>query len=106
MIKIRNIHVTAFMIFAVSGTLSSSADCDEFVSWVAPAKNAYQKMHRNYPLADFAGLFAPPRRLMGFYIGRDGPPGYSYYALPAYIPLVDFAARGAGVPGTLSCCSS
>ncbi len=47
-----------------------------------------------HPLADFAGLLAPPRRLLGFYIGRDGPPGYNYYALPAYIPLVDFAAMG------------
>lgn len=44
--------------------------------------------------ADFAGLLAPPRRLWGMYIGRDGPPGYNYYALPAYIPLVDFAAMG------------
>ena len=47
-----------------------------------------------HPLADFAGLLAPPRRLLGVYIGRDGPPGYNYYALPAYIPLVDFAAMG------------
>jgi hypothetical protein len=47
-----------------------------------------------HPLADFAGLLAPPRRLLGIYIGRDGPPGYNYYALPAYIPLVDFAAMG------------
>jgi hypothetical protein len=47
-----------------------------------------------HPLANFAGLLAPPRRLMGIYIGRDGPPGYNYYALPAYIPLVDFAAMG------------
>jgi hypothetical protein len=47
-----------------------------------------------HPLADFAGLLAPPHRLLGIYIGRDGPPGYNYYALPAYIPLVDFAAMG------------
>ncbi len=47
-----------------------------------------------HPLANFAGLLAPPRRLMGIYIGRDGPPGYNYYALPDYIPLVDFAAMG------------
>ncbi len=47
-----------------------------------------------HPLADFAGLLAPPRRLLGIYIGRDGPPGYNYYALPAYIPLIDFAAMG------------
>lgn len=47
-----------------------------------------------HPLANFAGLLAPPRRLLGIYIGRDGPPGYNYYALPAYIPLVNFAAMG------------
>ena len=48
----------------------------------------------NHPLANFAGLLAPPRRLLGIYIGRDGPPGYNYYALPAYIPLFNFAAMG------------
>ncbi|UCF94186.1 MAG: hypothetical protein JSW39_08515 [Desulfobacterales bacterium] len=47
-----------------------------------------------HPLEDFAGLLAPPRRLLGMYIGRDGPPGYNYYALPAYIALTDFAAMG------------
>jgi hypothetical protein len=47
-----------------------------------------------HPLADFAGLLAPPRRLLGIYIGRDGPPGYNYYAPPAYIRLVNFAAMG------------
>lgn len=47
-----------------------------------------------HPLADFAGLLAPPRRFLGIYIGRDGPPGYNYYAPPAYIPLVNFAAMG------------
>lgn len=48
----------------------------------------------DHPLANFAGLLAPPRRLLGIYIGRDGPPGYNYYAPPAYIPLVNFAAMG------------
>ncbi len=47
-----------------------------------------------HPLADFAGLLAPPRRFLGMYIGRDGPPGYNYYALPPYVPLVNFAAMG------------
>ncbi len=47
-----------------------------------------------HPLANFAGLLAPPRRILGIYIGRDGPPGYNYYAPPAYIPLVNFAAMG------------
>ena len=47
-----------------------------------------------HPLADFAGLLAPPRRFLGIYIGRDGPPGYNYYAPPSYVPLVKFAAMG------------
>ena len=47
-----------------------------------------------HPLADFAGLLAPPRKLFGMYIGRDGPPGANYYAPPEYIPLVNFAAMG------------
>ncbi len=47
-----------------------------------------------HPLADFAGLLAPPRRLLGRYIGRDGPPGFNYYAPPAYVSMVNFAARG------------
>ena len=28
------------------------------------------------------------------YIGRDGPPGYDYYAPPSFTPLPDFAAMG------------
>ena len=51
-------------------------------------------MEPGHPLTDFAGLLGPPRRLLGRYIGRDGPPGMHYYALPAYIPLVNFAAMG------------
>jgi hypothetical protein len=47
-----------------------------------------------HPLADFAGLLGPPCRFIGLYIGRDGPPGYNYYALPAYISLVHFACLG------------
>ncbi len=53
-----------------------AAGCDEFVSWVAPAKDAYQKTHRIHP---------PPIYIQVF---------HDYYALPAYIPLVDFAAMG------------
>ena len=56
-----------------------------------------QRRRPGGPLASgfhFAGLLAPPRRFLGIYIGRDGPPGYNYYALPADIPLVDFAAMG------------
>ena len=47
-----------------------------------------------HPLTDFAGLLGPPRKFFGRYIGRDGPPGMHYYAPPAYIPLVNFAAMG------------
>ena len=47
-----------------------------------------------HPLADFAGLLAPPQRIFGVYFGRDGPPGYNYYAPPSYIPLPNFAAMG------------
>lgn len=47
-----------------------------------------------HPLADFAGLLGPPRRLLGRYIGRDGPPGFNYYALPAYVSMVNFASMG------------
>lgn len=46
------------------------------------------------PLAAFAGYLAPPKRLLGFYIGRDGPPGFDYYALPEVTPLRNFVALG------------
>jgi hypothetical protein len=35
------------------------------------------------------------------YTGRDGPPGYNYYAPPAYISLVNFAAMGYWQAGDL-----
>ncbi len=54
-----------------------------------------------HPLADFAGLLAKPRRFLGMYIGRDGPPGYNYYALPAFMALPDFAALGFWQAGNL-----
>jgi hypothetical protein len=47
-----------------------------------------------HPLADFAGLLGPPRRLLGRYIGRDGPPGFNYYAPPAYVSMTNFASMG------------
>ena len=47
-----------------------------------------------HPLADFAGFLAPPRKMLGIYIGRDGPPGYNYYAPPNYFKLPDFMAMG------------
>jgi hypothetical protein len=43
------ITFASILIFAFTGTTGSAADCDEFVSWVAPAKNAYQRTHRIYP---------------------------------------------------------
>jgi hypothetical protein len=46
------IIVAFFLFFAVTVTTCSAADCDEFVSWVAPAKYAYQKTHRIYPVPE------------------------------------------------------
>ena len=54
-----------------------------------------------HPLADYAGLLAPADRFLGIYTGRDGPPGYNYYAPPAYISLVNFAAMGFWQAGDL-----
>jgi hypothetical protein len=54
-----------------------------------------------HPLADYAGLLAPADRFLGMYTGRDGPPGYNYYAPPAYISLVNFAAMGYWQAGDL-----
>jgi len=48
----------------------------------------------NHPLVDYAGLLAPPHRIMGIYIGRDGPPGMNYYAPPSYISIPDFVTMG------------
>lgn len=48
----------------------------------------------DHPLADFAGYLGPPRRVLGLYVGRDGPPGYNYYAPPEYLPLPDFVTMG------------
>ena len=48
-----------------------------------------------HPLAAYSGLLAPPRPLFGlFYIGRDGPMGYDYYAPAAAMPLGRLAAMG------------
>ena len=53
-----------------------------------------------HPLASFAGLLAPPKRLFGrIYIGRDGPMGYDYYAPPAAFALPRGAALGYWQPG-------
>ena len=53
-----------------------------------------------HPLASFAGLLAPPKRLFGrIYIGRDGPMGYDYYAPPSSFALPRGAALGYWQPG-------
>ncbi len=49
---------------------------------------------RRHPLATFVGRLAPSRRLLGFYIGRDGPPGYDYYAMADGIPMPNLVAMG------------
>jgi len=54
-----------------------------------------------HPLSDFAGLLAPPRKILGIYTGRDGPPGYNYYAPPNYFDLPDFIAMGYWQAGNL-----
>jgi len=54
-----------------------------------------------HPLADFTGLLAPPNRILGMYVGRDGPPGYNYYALPDFIAMSDFVTLGFWKEGDL-----
>ena len=55
------------------------------------------------PLAAFAGLLAPPKRLLGMiYTGRDGPMGYDYYSLPATVPLNRLTALGYWQEGDLA----
>ena len=46
------IIVASLLFLVVTGSTCSAADCDEFVSWVAPAKNTYQKTHRIYPVPE------------------------------------------------------
>lgn len=36
-----------------------------------------------HPLAAYAGLLAPKRRMLGVYVGRDGPPGYDFDGVSA-----------------------
>ncbi|MCG8453472.1 MAG: hypothetical protein MI717_09865 [Spirochaetales bacterium] len=48
----------------------------------------------NHPLLDFAGLLAPPKRILGLYVGRDGPPGSNYFAPPSFLSMPDFVAMG------------
>ena len=55
-----------------------------------------------HPLADFAGLLGPPRRLLGQYIGRDGPPGFNFYAPPDYVSMVNLRPWATGGKGILN----
>ena len=58
---------------------------DEFVGRNAGAEEVSTRAvfsSRDAPLATFAGLLAPPRRILGFYVGRDGPPGYDFTGTP------------------------
>jgi hypothetical protein len=56
----------------------------------------------DHPLASFPGLLAPPRRILGQYVGRDGPPGYDFYALPEFLAMPDITAMGYWQPGNQS----
>lgn len=47
-----------------------------------------------HPLARFAGTLGPPKRRLGMYVGRDGPPGFDFYALPEFTPLPNLVAMG------------
>lgn len=58
-------------------------------------------LQTGHPLADFAGLLAPPKRFLGMYIGRDGPPGYNYYAPPQYLQIPNLMAMGAWKSGEM-----
>ncbi len=58
-------------------------------------------LQSGHPLADFAGLLAPPKRFLGMYIGRDGPPGYNYYAPPQYLQIPNLMTMGAWDSGEL-----
>lgn len=75
------------MLWAEDHVLGKNAGAKQVNFQVRPLDPAH-------PLADFSGLLAPPNRLLGFYVGRDGPPGMNYYSLPEYTPMPDFVAMG------------
>ena len=55
--------IAAFVIFYLSSVvISRAADCDEFVTLVKPAKDAYMKAHRIYPIPQAVKALA--RRFM------------------------------------------
>jgi len=54
---------------------------DEFVGRNAGGERIEQRpvfIEPLHPLAAYAGLLAPKRRILGMYVGRDGPPGYDF----------------------------
>lgn len=54
---------------------------DEFIGRNAggePVKQQPVFIEPNHPLAAYAGHLAPKRRILGMYVGRDGPPGYDF----------------------------
>ena len=65
------IIVASLLFLVVTGSTCSAADCDEFVSWVAPAKNAYQKTHRIYPVPDWKAMVSFMRKRLASAISNQ-----------------------------------
>lgn len=64
---------------------ASLAQVDEFVGRRAGGREVRLRPvfpAPSYPLASFAGLLAPKRRVLGVYVGRDGPPGFDFTGMP------------------------
>ena len=60
---------------------------DEFVGRNAGGEQIRQQVvfiEPTHPLAAYAGLLAPKRRVFGLYVGRDGPPGYDYDGVSSF----------------------
>jgi len=60
---------------------------DEFVGRNAGGERIEQRavfIEPSHPLAAYAGLLAPKRRVLGLYVGRDGPPGYDYDGVSSF----------------------
>jgi hypothetical protein len=64
---------------------SALSQVDEFVGRNAggqPTRLRPVFLAPGSPLASYAGLLAPKRRMLGFYVGRDGPPGFDFTGTP------------------------
>ena len=60
---------------------------DEFVGRNAGGERIKQRavfIEPKHPLAAYAGLLAPKRRVLGMYVGRDGPPGYDFDGISSF----------------------